>query len=118
MQKRSRASQRGITFFGLVFVAVVLGLSGVVIAQVIPTVIEYQAITRAANKAAHEGGSVPEVRQIFDKAQQIDDFKAISGKDLDVTKEGDKVIVAFNYDKEIHLAGPAYLTLKYEGRTK
>jgi len=107
--------QRGISFIGLLFVAAVLGCAGVVLAQVIPTVIEYQAIGKAANKAA-EGNTVPEVRALFDRAQAVDDFKSISGKDLDVQKIGDRVVVSFAYDREIHLAGPAYLVLKYKGQ--
>ena len=55
---------------------------------------------------------------IFDKAAAIDDIKSISGKDLDVTKEGDKVVVKFAYQREIHLVGPAYLLLKYSGQSK
>ena len=111
----STAKQRGISFIGLLFVAVVLACVGVVVAQVIPTLIEYQAIGKAATKAA-EGSTVPEVRAIFDRAQAIDDFKSVSGKDLDVQKVGDKVVVAFAYDREIHLFGPAYLVLKYKGQ--
>ena len=107
--------QRGISFIGLLFVAAVLGCAGVVLAQVIPTVIEYQAIGKAANKAA-EGNTVPEVRALFDRAQAVDDFKSISGRDLDVQKIGDRVVVSFAYDREIHLAGPAYLVLKYKGQ--
>ena len=48
-------------------------------------------------------------------------FKRIApwlGKDLDVTKEGDKNVVRFSYNKEIHLAGPAYLVMKYVGEVK
>ncbi len=114
----SRASrQRGISFIGLVFVAVVLACVGVVIAQVIPTLIEWQAIDKAANKAK-EGTTVPEVRAIFDRAQAIDDFKSVSGKDLDIKKVGDKVVVSYAYEREIPLFGPAYLTLKYKGETR
>ncbi|WP_077002580.1 DUF4845 domain-containing protein [Variovorax sp. KK3] len=109
--------QRGISFIGLLFVAIVLACVGVVLAQVIPTLIEYQAITKAANKAK-EGTTVPEVRAIFDRAQAIDDFQSVSGKDLDVKKVGDKVVVSFAYQREIHLFGPAYLTLKYEGQSR
>jgi hypothetical protein len=79
--------------------------------------IEFQAIRKAANKAANEGATPPEVRRIFDAAGAIDDFKAVTGKDLDVSKVGDKVVVAFAYNKEIHLGGPAYLLLKYAGTT-
>ena len=114
---QSRRRQRGISFIGLLFVAVVLACVGVVVAQVIPTLIEYQAITKAANKAK-EGTTVPEVRAIFDRAQAIDDFQSISGKDLDVKKVGDKVVVSFAYQREIHLFGPAFLTLKYEGQSR
>jgi hypothetical protein len=59
-----------------------------------------------------------EVRTIFDKAAQIDDIKSIAGKDLEVTKDGDKIVVAFAYTKEIHMAGPAFLLLKYNGKSK
>ena len=106
--------QRGISFIGLLFVSIVVGWVGVVVAQVIPTLIEYQAILKASKKAA-EGTTVPEVRAIFDRAQSIDDFQAVGGKDLLVQKQGDKVVVSFNYEKEIHLFGPAFLLLKYAG---
>lgn len=115
VQRKSR--QRGITFFGLIFVGAVLALTGVVAAQVFPTVVEYQAVLKAVNKA-REGGTVAEVRMIFDKAAAIDDIKSVGGGDLEVTKEGDKVVVGFAYQREIHLAGPAFLTLKYAGHSK
>ena len=114
---QSKGRQRGISFIGLLFVAIVLACVGVVVAQVIPTLIEYQAITKAAGKAT-AGSTVPEVRAIFDRAQAIDDFQSVSGKDLDVKKDGDKVVVSFAYDREIHLFGPAYLLLKYRGQSR
>ncbi|MFS2164179.1 DUF4845 domain-containing protein [Variovorax sp. Varisp62] len=111
------AQQRGISFIGLVFVAAVLGCLGIVVAQVIPTLIEWQAIDKAANKAK-EGATVPEVRAIFDRAQAIDDFKSVSGRDLEIKKVGDKVVVSYSYEREIPLFGPAFLTLKYKGETR
>lgn len=118
MSLQFKSKQRGISFFGLIFVGGVLAVSGVIAAQVFPTVLEYQAIGKAVNKAAAEGGSVVEVRGIFNKQAAVDDFKSVEGKDLDVTKEGDKIVVSFAYIREIHLAGPAFLTLKYTGRSK
>ena len=118
MRVQSKSKQRGITFFGLVFVGAVLAVTGVVAAQVFPTIVEYQAINKAAQKAANEGTTVVEVRNFFERAQAIDDFKSVNAKDLEVTKEGDKVVVKFAYEREIHLTGPAWLTLKYSGRSK
>jgi Domain of unknown function (DUF4845) len=111
-----KSRQRGISFLGLIFVGGTLAFVGVVGAQVVPTYIEFMAVQKAVNKAK-DGGSVVEVRNTFDKAAQIDDISSVKGKDLEVGKEGDKVVVKFAYSREIHLGGPAWLTLKYAGRS-
>ena len=111
-------SQRGFSLLGMLFFGGIAACLFVVGAQVAPTVIEYQAIVKATSKAAREGNSVVEVRTIYDRAAAIDNMSSIAGRDLDVTKEGDKIVVNFAYQREIHLAGPAYLLLKYQGRSK
>ncbi len=116
-QLQSRSRQRGMSFFGVVFVGAILVFGFVVGAKVTPTVLEYQAIRKAADKAS-AGTTVAEVRSIFDRAAAIDDISSISGNDLKISKNGDKVVVAFAYDKEIELFAPAYLLLKYQGQSK
>lgn len=113
-----RSRQGGISFFGLIFVLAVLGGLGLLAAQAFPTVVEFQAIQKAVQKAANEGSTPLEIRGIFDRAAQIDDIKSISGKDLEVTKENDRVVVKFAYNREIHMAGPAHLLLKYTGQSR
>jgi hypothetical protein len=117
MATTMKSRQRGISFLGLLFVGGVLAVTGVVAAQVFPTFVEYQAVIKAVNKAS-AGSTVPEVRTIFDKAATVDNVSSIKGSDLEVTKENDKIVVIFAYQREIHLAGPAFLTLKYAGRSK
>jgi Tfp pilus assembly major pilin PilA len=112
-----KARQSGISFIGLLVVVGVLACLAVVGAQVFPTVVEYQAILKAAKKSS-EGGTVAEVRKIFDKAADIDNITSVSAKDLEVSKDGDNVVVSFAYNKEIHLFGPAFLLLKYAGKSK
>ncbi|MBU0589602.1 MAG: DUF4845 domain-containing protein [Gammaproteobacteria bacterium] len=117
MKIRGKSGQRGISFIGLLFVGGIIAVTGVVVAQVVPTVIEWQAVERAVNRA-RDGNSVAEVRSIFQKSADIDDIKSIAAKDIEVTKQGDKTVVSYAYTREIHLAGPAYLTLKYAGQSK
>ena len=117
MTHQFKSRQRGLSFLGLLVIGGLLAVTGVIAAQILPTAIEYQAIVKAANKA-REGNSVAEVRSIFDKAAAVDNISSITGRDLGVTKEGDKIVVSFAYQREIHLAGPGYLTLKYAGRSK
>ncbi len=111
-----KSKQRGATFFGMLFFAAIIGILFVVGAKVVPTVVEYQAILKAIN-SAKTGDSVAEVRSTFDKNQATGYFDAISSKDLVIEKIADKHVISFSYQKEIALAGPAYLLLKYEGKS-
>jgi Domain of unknown function (DUF4845) len=87
-----KSAQRGMSFIGLLFVGGILACTGIVIAQVVP-------------------------RSLFDKNKATGYFDAISSKDLVIEKIADKHVVSFSYQKEIALAGPAYLLMKYEGKT-
>lgn len=112
-----KSKQRGISLLGLLFSAGVLVAVTVIGVQLVPTVVEYMAVQKAVNRAA-AGQSVAEVREIFDKTAGLDGIRSITSQDLDVTKVVDKVVVSFSYEREIHLAGPAYLTLKYQGSSE
>jgi hypothetical protein len=116
----SSRRQRGVTLFGLMFWAIVIGVTALVVMRVLPTVNEYYTIQRAVDKIAREGGTtVPEIRASFDKQKQIEySITSIDGRDLQITKENDQVVVSFAYDKEIELVAPVYLLIKYEGRSK
>ena len=115
MQLKKR--QTGLTFLGLLFVGGLLAFLGVIVAQIVPTYLEYLAVDKAVKKAA-TGATVAEVRNIFDRAAAIDDIRTITGKDLEVGKQGDRVVVSFNYTREMPLMGPAYLVMKYAGSSE
>lgn len=117
---RSPRRQRGVTLFGLMFWAIVVGLVSLVVLKVLPTINEYLTIKRAVEKLAQGPAStVPEIRTAFDKQKEIDySINSISGKDLEITKVNDKLVVSFAYDKEIELVDPVYLLLKYKGQSK
>ena len=109
--------QRGLTFVGLLVVGILVAMAALVAAQVFPTYIEYLAVQKASVKAS-QGSTVAEVRSLFDKADAIDNITSVRGTDLSVTKAGDAVVVGFSYSKEIHLAGPAWLVMKYQGSSR
>ena len=117
---QGRARQRGVTMFGLLFWAIVVGFVALIGMRVLPTLNEYFTIQRAVNKIAAEGATtVPEIRNAFEKQKDIEySISSISGKDLQVTKENDKVVIQFAYDKEIEVVSPVYILIKYEGRSK
>ena len=119
-RRSARQHQRGITLFGLMFWAIVVGFVALLVMRVLPTMNEYFTIQKAVNKIAVDGGTtVPEIRNAFEKTKDIEySITSISAKDLNITKENDKVVISFAYDKEIKLLKPVFLLIKYEGRSK
>jgi hypothetical protein len=117
---QSRARQRGVTLFGLMFWAILIGFLAYVLVRVLPTVNEYATIQRTVDTiAAAQPSTVAEARAAFDKQKDVEySITAITGKDLTVTKENDRVVLGFAYNKEIPIYGPVFILIKYEGRTK
>ena len=112
--------QRGVTMFGLMLWAILIGFLALIGMRVLPTLNEYFTIQRTVNKIAAEGAStVAEVRNAFEKQKDIEyAITSIRGKDLVITKESDRVVIGFAYDKEIELMNPVFILIKYEGRSK
>jgi hypothetical protein len=120
---RARPAQRvsrGVTMFGLLFWAIVIGFIGYLLVVTLPTVNEYMTIQRAVTKiAAANPGTVAEARTAFDRQKDIEySISSITGKDLTITKENDKVVISFAYDKEVPIMGPVFLLIKYQGRSQ
>ena len=116
---RSLRRQRGVTMFGLMSWAIVIGFIAYIVLRVFPTVNEYLTVKRAIDKiAAASPSTVAEVRAAFDRQRDIEySISSITGKDLQITKENDKVVISVAYDKEIPLYGPVFLLIKYEARS-
>ena len=120
MEARVRGSrgQRGFTLFGLLFWAIIVGFLALIGMRVLPALNEYFTIKRAINKITTEGSTVPEIRAAFERQRDVEyAITSITSKDLSVTKENDKVVVSFAYDKEIELMKPVFLLIKFEGRS-
>jgi hypothetical protein len=120
VELRKARSQRGVTLFGLLLWAIIIGFLALVGLRVLPTVNEYLTVKKAVEKIATSGATtVPEIRTAFEKTKEIEySIVSVSGKDLEITKVNDKVVIAFAYNKEIELMAPVYLLIKYEGRSK
>lgn len=114
---RTAAPCRGITLIGLLLWAIVVAFVALIIVRVLPTVNEYSTILRAVQKIAQsEPPSVAAARAAFEKQKEIEySISSIGGKDLMVTKENEKIVIRFAYDKEIELYEPVFLLIKYRG---
>ena len=100
-----RQHQRGLSIMGLIIGLVIFIFIALLGFKLIPSVLEYRAMKGAIIAIARErqGSSVGDIRRAFESRQAIDDFTAVKASDLEVTKQGNQVVIAFAYRKEIPL---------------
>ena len=119
MSDRNLKQQRGLTLISMVVVCVLLIFVALVGIKVAPQVIEFVAVTKSVKATAMDPASrtatVAAIRESFNKRKSIDNVTAIDGSDLDVTKEGNEVVITFAYTKKIPLYGPVSLAIDFEG---
>lgn len=117
LRSPSPRGQKGISLIGLLIWAIIVAFIALIVVRVLPTINEYTTVLRAVKKIAQEQPStVAEARKLFDRQKDIEySISSIEGKDLVVTKENDKVVIRFAYDKEVPIFEPVYLLIKYTG---
>lgn len=111
-----RKQQSGLSLIGLILVsALVIGIA-VVGMKVVPSVIEYYTIIRHIKTIANSGAAtVAEVRNAYDRQASVDATPSITGADLEVTKEGNQLVISFEYTKKIPITGNVSILIDYAG---
>ena len=107
--------QRGLSAISMIFLIAIGCFLAIVGARVVPSVTEFMSVKKVAKQAATQAENVHDLRETFDRLASVNYVSSITGKDLTIRETNGKYTVNFSYDKEIHLVGPAYLLLKYEG---
>jgi hypothetical protein len=119
--KASMGRQQGITLTGVLVVGLLLLFLASASFKIVPGVIDYFTLLRDAKATAQDpslqDAAVPEIRRAFEKRIQIDRVTDLTGKDLDISKEGREIVIAFAYSKKIPLFANASLLLDFEGST-
>jgi hypothetical protein len=110
--------QRGLSIVGLIFFGLIVVVLLLIGAKLVPAVTEYIAIERAIQKIKNEGSTVGEIRAAFDRHAVIDDIKSINSKDLDITKDNDRVVISYAYAYQIQLLDNVRLVIDFAGTTR
>ena len=96
----SRSRQRGLSFFGLIFVGLFAVVAFAIGGQSVPIFLEYVAAKKAIEKAKIES-TVPAIRAAFDRAAAIDDINSVKGSDLEITKPERKAEASCSISSEM-----------------
>lgn len=112
-------NQRGLALSGLLFWGIIICLVAVLGMKVAPEYLTYFKILKAtkAVAASSSGKTVPEIRASFGKFMDVEHVSTISETDLDISKEGNDIVIAFAYERRIPLFYNVSLVIDFQGST-
>lgn len=107
--------QRGLSLIALIFFGLIVVFLMIIGFKIVPAVTEYLAIERAVQKIKTEGSTVGEIRSAFDRYVAVDYITSITSKDLDITKEADRVVISYSYSYSIPIMDNVRLVIDFSG---
>ena len=113
-----RNKQDGVSLMGLItilFLVVVVALFGM---KIVPSFLEYRTAKSAIEIIARASQNPGEIRRAFENRATIDNINSVKPADLEITREGGQMVVAFAYRKEVPLFGPVGLYIDYAADSK
>lgn len=111
--------ERGFSLSGVMiwgFILIVVSLLGL---KVAPSAIEYYKILKDCKAVAGQvpqDATVADIRKSFAKYAEVDHLE-FTADQLDISKEGGQVVIAFSYEKRIPLFRNVSLLIDYQGST-
>ncbi|HEV8261016.1 MAG TPA: DUF4845 domain-containing protein [Burkholderiales bacterium] len=113
--------QRGVTFVGMIFIAALIVLGAIIALKLVPASIESATVVQHLREIARSPdarGSPREIQVLFSKRAQIDNIKAVTADDLEVTREGDSVVLTAAYQTKVKLFGNLSACIDFEASSR
>lgn len=110
--------QQGLSLVGLIIGLIVLAMVALFGMKVIPSYLEFRSAKNAIDAIARDrqGATVADVRRAFESRSAIDDINTVKPSDLEITKEGNAIVISFAYRKEVPLFNNVGLYIDYAAR--
>ena len=109
--------QRGLSLIAVIFFGLIIVFLMIIGFKLVPAVTEYLAIERAVQKIKTEGSTVGEIRSAFDRHVAVDYITSITSKDLDITKNDDRIVISYSYSYSVHIMDNVRLVIDFSGTT-
>jgi len=117
MNKAMPAKQRGLSFSGFIFGAVILVLAITTGLKLIPAYMQDAKVgnlfTVIANDPEMQKASPRDIRMSFTKRASIDSVTAINAEDIEITSNGGRLVLSASYAVKVPLVANISLYLDF-----
>jgi hypothetical protein len=115
-------TQRGLGFAGVLVLLVGIVFFAILGMKLAPAYIEYFSVKKAVTGMIESGelrnATVGDVRKAFDRRAVVDDITSIEGKDLEISKDGNEIVLEFAYEKRIPIFYNISVLIDFKGSSQ
>jgi len=113
----SARQQRGVSFFGFIWIAAGLIFVAIVGMKMVPAYVHSAQIgsilKTIATDPAMQTGTIKDIKESYTKRASINYITDITAEDLDISKEGNILSLSANYAVKIPVAGNVTLLIEF-----
>lgn len=114
--------QRGVGLLALIVGGALLFFVALLGMKVFPDVLGYFTVVKNVRATAQDpglsGATVPQIRRAFLTRTQVEGGSPVLPDDLEITKDGNELVISFAYAKKIPLFANVSLMIDFEGSSK
>lgn len=112
--------QSGFTLSKMLMISVVVGLVALLGFKLTPEYIEYYKILHNVRAVGLEvanrnNATVADVRLAFSRRADIDHIKNFAAEDLEVSKDGNRIVIDFAYQRKVPLFKNISILIDFQG---
>jgi hypothetical protein len=118
---RSRHRQSGLTIIGFVLVAAMVLSIAMIGFRVLPSYIEYFSVEKTLKQTlinARDNPTIEQLRRDFDLKASADYIDSVRGRDLELTREGNELVLTASWNTTLHLFGNVSILLEFEASAR
>ena len=90
-----RKEQDGLSLMGLIVVLFVVVIVALFAMKIIPSFLEFRTAKTAIELVARSAQSPGDARRAFENRATIDNIDSVKPSDLEITREGNQMVIAF-----------------------
>jgi hypothetical protein len=111
-------NQQGMGFLGIFLICTAIVLIAVGAMKIGPSYLEFYGLKDAIFKVQASGAtSVTDIKRAFEKQVEINNFKSIGSTDLEISRDGNDMVISFAYPKKIQMFNNVYVCIDFAAST-
>lgn len=120
LMKHSLDREKGVTFLGILFIAIVVVFSALILIRIIPPYIDFYQVKDSLEIIAKDPGAAQmgkaRLREMFSRRMHMNNINNIDPNKLEIVNDKGKTKLVIKYETRVHVMGNLDAVINFESQ--